>query len=52
MRITAKKQAELHWEYIKVLLLIHEPSNKTLAVYEYLYTQAFIHGYKHGKEER
>ena len=48
--------AEDHWRYNKGVIVILDPTllsinSKYLDLMENFYTQAFIHGYKHGKEK-
>lgn len=43
--------AESHWEYTKgILLKCHNSSKELIDFYEYLYIEAFKHGFKHGVE--
>jgi hypothetical protein len=55
-RLTARQIAEKHWGYneqlIRLLLYKEAPDviMLILVISHYLYTEAFIHGYKHAKE--
>lgn len=46
-----KELANAHWEYISGLLDAHGTPAGTIALIEYHYTTAFVHGYKHGQED-
>ena len=48
-----KQEAELHWKYTEGLIRRIAPTagEDTIAVFKYLYTQAMVHGWKHGREE-
>lgn len=51
----AKRLALQHWRYVAKTLGVHLPisveSTSKMAVSEYHYLSAFIHGYKHGLED-
>ena len=54
---TLWQTAEAHWEYNKGVLIILDPSlidanKRYLDLMRNFYIQAFIHGRKHGKEEK
>jgi len=57
-KTTARQIAEEHWEYneqlVKLLLYKEAPEVTVLilAISHFFYTEAFIHGYKHAKEEK
>lgn len=46
------KMAKDHWEFIEQILTWNISLTCGISLVGYLYQQAFIHGYKHGKEER
>ena len=45
------KLAEEHWEYIDKLLELHAVEKELRDIIAYHYKTAFIHGYKHAKED-
>lgn len=46
-----KELANHHWIFIQGLLAcLKGKSKEEIDLMEYIYTQAFIHGYKHGRE--
>ena len=47
----AKQLSREHWTYIKQLLLTHGVPIEQVNVIGFHYKTAFIHGYKHGKED-
>ena len=47
-----KQLADDHWEYIEALLNRHSIKLLDLGIAEFHYKTAFIHGYKHGKEDK
>lgn len=47
----ATKLAEDHWDFLKELFDLNFISTCSIAAVGYLYKQAFLHGYKHGKGE-
>ena len=48
-----ERLAEAHWGYnLGLMSRCDVYVDETLNVMGYLYTQAFIHGYKHGKEDK
>ena len=49
-----EKSAKLafeHWQYIKSLLTTHKEDPETIEKIGFHYQSAFVHGYKHAKEE-
>ena len=46
-----KAVAAEHWGYIRTLLEIHNTNTYTIEKVGFHYRTAFIHGWKHGKEE-
>jgi hypothetical protein len=52
-----KKLAENHWEYVKLVILLHEQADRQIDVDEVVnligfhYKSALMHGYGHGLEE-
>ena len=48
----AEKLAKEHWEWIHGLLKSINELEFELAMLEYVYTTAFVHGYKHGQEAK
>ena len=51
MENRAVKLAEEHWEYIDKLLELHAVEKELRDIIAYHYKTAFIHGYKHAKED-
>lgn len=53
--MSVEETAQAHWIYSRGIIdrIVGEEasSDDVLSLCEYLYVQAFIHGYKHGKEE-
>ena len=49
----AKNLAEEHWKYVKTVILNSEPNinTKIVDIIGFHYITAFVHGYKHGKED-
>ena len=49
-----KTEAEKHWKYSEGLIRRIAPTlgEDEIAVYKYLYEQAMIHGWKHGREDK
>lgn len=43
--------AENHWSYIGELLLAHGEKIRTIDKCKFHYVEAFIHGWKHAKED-
>ena len=41
-----------HWQYTEGLLKALHLDEETILGLRYVYIQAFIHGFKHGKERR
>lgn len=48
----SKDLAEAHWEYIKGVLLAHKVSPEIVNLCAFHYKAAFIHGWKHAKEDQ
>ncbi len=49
----AKQKAEEHWNtYVKKVLETHGEDGHVLRKCEFHYMTAFVHGYKHGWEDR
>lgn len=46
----AEDLAQAHWEYVRSLLESHGTEPEDLALAEFHYLSAFIHGFKHGVE--
>lgn len=49
-----KESVEGHWKYTEGIILRTldmKPDERTLELMRYLYCQALVHGYKHGKED-
>ena len=46
-----EKLAEEHWKFLEELFKLNFVSTCSIVAAGYLYKQAFIHGFKHGKEE-
>ena len=44
--------AKAHWEYVKSVLVRHGVENPELNLIGFHYMTAFIHGYKHGIEDK
>lgn len=49
--MTAQETAGSHWEYIRALLETHDIPQKTMDQIAFHYQSAFVHGWKHGKED-
>ena len=49
-----KQLAEEHWKWVEGFMVSvgYELDSIEKSAYHYLYTTAFIHGYKHGAEEQ
>ena len=43
--------AEAHWEYIAGILEVHGGTENDISIIRYHYITAFIHGWKHAKED-
>jgi len=50
MKEDPKRIAEDHWEWAEGLLNSMPELKIDIEALEYVYTTAFIHGYKHGKQ--
>lgn len=48
----AKQLACEHWAYIKQLLLTHGVPIEQVNIIGFHYKSAFVHGYKHGQEDK
>lgn len=48
---SAKDLADAHWSYVKEVLGLHVPNDAVIGEIGFHYKSAFIHGYKHGKED-
>jgi len=53
----AREIAESHWNYNREIVLLLDNSLvgeniKYFHLIEYFYTEAFVHGFKHGKESK
>jgi len=51
MTTDPKRLAEDHWEWAEGLLNSIPEINVDIEAFEYIYITAFIHGYKHGKQD-
>ena len=51
---TSKELADEHYKYVDGLLRIVYPeiTQTLLDIVEYVYKSTFIHGYKHGQEDK
>lgn len=52
LKSEAQKLADEHWAYVEDLLIIHGESPESINKYGFHYKSAFIHGYKHAKEDK
>lgn len=48
----AYELAEEHWQYVERLLDIHYKGPTDITIIEFHYRSAFVHGYKHAKEDK
>ena len=51
-KTSIKEKAKAHWEYIKGILETHQENNEVIEKIGYHYKTAFLHGYKHGIEDK
>lgn len=52
---TVRQIAEEHWNYNKGILLALDKElerHQSFALMKYFYIESFVHGYKHGKEDK
>ncbi len=51
---TIEEMSDEHWEFVVGILVRAnlDANTEGMALIEYLYKQAIIHGYKHGIEEK
>jgi len=52
METTPERLAEDHWEWTEGLLNTLPGVELNRDTLEYIYTTAFVHGYKHGQEAK
>lgn len=50
--VSVEEIARRHWEYTVNILISSGVKTKVIDQYRFYYINAFVHGYKHGKNDR